>query len=148
HLPRRAGNAGVDRGRATTAAACEVVGRFGVLRLVDACNLVLGGHSATGDGLDDQAEDRRDHTGVDHDDDHRQHLLAQQVDAAAVEQAVRALTVRHDARRGDETEHDGTDQTTDEVDADDVEGVVVAEAVFQAHRGGTGDTGDRTDGQG
>jgi hypothetical protein len=59
------------------------------------------------------------------DNDDREHLLSQQVAAAAVEEAVRADGV--DALVPEEAKQERAEDTADEVDGDDVERVVEAE---------------------
>jgi hypothetical protein len=58
-------------------------------------------------------------------------LVAEQSQAAAVEHA---LVAGGELAVGDDADHERADEAADEVDADDVERVVVAEAVLEGHR--------------
>src|SRR5690606_36571766 len=80
----------------------------------------------------DQRHDRRDRDGDRHDDG----LDSELAEVSTVKQAT---TVRRD-----EAEGQGPPQASDEVDADDVERVVVAELVLQADGESREDTGDGT----
>ena len=103
----------------TAAAVGELVGGLGVLGLVDPCDLdVLGdppAHRRLERQGDDEGDDTRDDEGGEGDEDLDDGL----VDAVTVEQAT---------ARGEQAGADGAPEAGDEVDADDVERVVVAEA--------------------
>ena len=70
------------------------------------------------------------------------HVAEQLVDAAAVEQAGALVGDRRRRSGSQQQAHgDGAPQATDQVDADHVERVVVAELVLQTHSQGADDTG-------
>ena len=72
-------------------------------------------------------------------------LLAEQAEAAAVEQAF-AEVEAEEGRVGEQADGERADEAGHEVDADDVERVVVAEAVLDLDGEAAGDTGEGTDG--
>jgi hypothetical protein len=101
-----------------------------VLEQVDAADLVVRRHPQA-DGLGECEPDEPGHDeGVREDRERTERLGAEQVQAATVEQAVLAELVHPGG--GEEADPEAADEATHEVDADDVQGVVVAEAVLQA----------------
>ncbi len=74
----------------------------------------------------------------------RQRLLAQLDESAAVEEA---LGARRHHLGGEESDQEHTDESADEVHADDVERIVVAEPELQADRERADDPGGQTDDQ-
>src|SRR5690606_6646852 len=111
-----------------------------VLGEVDAALLGLVGDAPPDRELDrktkDGSDDRRDRDGDRHDDG----LDSELAEVSTVEQT----TVRTVDRGRDEAESQGAPQASNEVDADDVERVVVAELVLQADGESREDTGDGT----
>ena len=77
-----------------------------------------------------RAMQQRDDEGVRHGRTGGQRLAAEQAEAAAVQDALVAR--RRTALIGDDADHERADEPADEVDADDVERVVVAQAVLEA----------------
>ena len=100
-----------------------------MLGLVDAGDLVVLGDPHADGLVEEEGEDRGDDQGVAEDREDADGLLAELVEAAAVEEA---LDVGLALAGGEEADQQGADDTADEVDADDVERVVVAELVLQA----------------
>src|SRR5690606_26093157 len=126
------GRRGLRAGRAQAgeaAVAGEVVAGLRVLDLVDAGGLLLGGDPQPEGRLDDVGEDERHDERVDHHGDRTDDLAPQLVDPAAVEQAGDG---GGRARVGEQADEDGAHEATDQVDAHDVERVVVAEAELEA----------------
>ncbi len=116
-----------------------------MLDLVDARDLVVLGDPHPDRPVDREGEERGDDERVREDRDDADDLLAELFHAAAVEEA---RGVGLDASGGEEADEDRADDAADEVDADDVEGVVVAELVLEADRHGAQDTGDDADREG
>src|SRR5690606_5205828 len=92
--------------------------------------------------VEEEGEDRGGDQGVGEDTEDTGALLPELVEAAAVEEAGHVGLA---LAGGEEAHEQGADDAADEVDADDVEGVVVVEAVLQADGHGAQDTGDETD---
>lgn len=113
--------------------------------LVDAGDLVVLADPHPDRPVEDEREGRGDHQGVGEDGEDTDGLLAELVEPAAVEQA---LGVGLHTAGGEEADEERADDTADEVDADDVQGVVVAEPVLEADGHGAEYTGDHTDGDG
>ena len=92
--------------------------------------------------VDELAEAVGDTEGVQRDDDDPDELLAELREPAAVQQTFHAAG--HDVRR-EESDEQRADDAADQVHADDVERVVVAELVLPAHRVRADEAGDETD---
>lgn len=92
--------------------------------------------------MDQEGQDRGGDQGVGEDTEDTGALLPELVEAAAVEEA---RDVGLALAGGEEADEQGADDAADEVDADDVEGVVVAELVLEADGHGAQDTGDDAD---
>ena len=104
-------------------------------RHVHTGELVLVLDAETDRLLDGEAQDPGDDEGVDQDTEGCDRLHRELLEAAAEEQT----------RLGcEEAEVQRSDDTTDEVDADNVERVVVAELPLELDREGADDTGDKT----
>ncbi len=116
-----------------------------MLGLVDAGHLVVLRYPHADRLVQDQGEDGGGHEGVGEDAEDTGALLPELVEAAAVEEA---RDVGLALARGEEADEEGAEDAADEVDADDVEGVVVAELVLQADGHGAQHAGDDTDGDG
>ncbi|CAM5548866.1 hypothetical protein SGRIM128S_00096 [Streptomyces griseomycini] len=110
-----------------------------MLGLVDAGHLVVLGDSHADGPVEEEGEDRGDDQGVGEDAEDTGALLPELVEAAAVEEA---RDVGLALAGGEEADEQRAEDAADEVDADDVEGVVVAEPVLQADGHGAQDTGD------
>lgn len=111
--------------------------------LVDAGDLVVLGDPHPDRLVEEEGEQRGRHERVGQDREDSDGLLAELFETAAVEEARR---VGLDAAGGEEAHEQRADDTADEVDADHVEGVVVAELVLEADGHGAHDTGDGADG--
>lgn len=129
-------------GGGSAARAAEVVRGLGVFDLVDAGDLVVLGDPHPDGPVDGEGEEGGDDEGVREDREDADGLLAELVEPAAVEEA---LGVGLDAAGGEEADEQGADDAADEVDADDVEGVVVAEPVLEADCHGAEHSGDGAD---
>src|SRR6478735_1029508 len=105
---------------------------------VDTGDLVLARDAEADRLLDREADDEGDDEGVD------QHATCG--DGLDGQQAP-VTTGEHALSGGEEAEVEGTDEATDEVDADDVERVVEAETELQLDGQGADDTGDEAEDQ-
>ena len=120
----------MQRGRWTAAAgaAVQVVRRLAVGGQVDAVDLVLLVEAEADRVLDRQGDDGGEDARVDDRDEDSEGLVAERAEAAAVEQPVDAAGT---LRCGEHADQHSADDATDEVHADHVERVVVAELVLQ-----------------
>ena len=128
--------------RAAAPAGVDVVRRLAVGDEVDALDLVLLLEPEADGVLDGQADDQRDHARETDSGERTERLVTQRGSAAAVEQAVDPAST---FRGGEDADQDGADDAADQVDADHVARVVVAELVLQPDRPGADTTGDGAD---
>ena len=109
----------------------QVVRRLGMDDQVDPADLVLLVDPEAHQLVDHESDDARDHEGVDAHRAAAEQLPAELVEPAAVQQAIDA---GGSGGRGDQADAERADHSADQVDADDVEPVVVAPAVLQPDR--------------
>src|SRR5665811_1587290 len=127
--------------------AREVVADLSVLFEVDAVELRLRSDTDLHERLDEVTDQEGHDRGVDQDGEGADRLLAELIEAASVDEAVDAAG---SGVTGQEADEQGPRKTTDQVDAHDVERVVVAELELQAdcqrtHDARDGTNDDRTD---
>src|SRR5689334_13609247 len=125
----------------------QVVGRLRVQDEVDTERLVVRVDAEAERLVEDPDQRRRDDTGEEERRERRDRLLAELVEAAAVEEALHTVDAGSGEHVGigEETDQERADEAADEVDADDVERVVVPEVVLPADRDGADRTGDDAD---
>ena len=99
---------------------------------VDALDLVVDVDPPAHRVLDRQADDQREHARPEHREQGNHDLDDELLDALAVQEA---------GGGAEEARTDGADQAAHEVDADDVERVVVPEPVLETDREGAQDAG-------
>ena len=121
------------------------VGELGVGSDVDPAQFVLMFDAQADGALDDLCDDPSDHERVGKHSHGGDGLDAQKVETTAVEQAGHAVG---GVLGGQEPDQQGSEDATDEVDADDVEGIIETEPELQLDREGTDGSGARADDQG
>src|SRR4051794_27344665 len=124
----------------------EFVGGFGVFGFVDARGFGFGGDAEAEGGADGPGDEQGESEGEPGGGEGGDGLFAELGEAAAVEQPVRAGGV--DRGGGDEAKQEHADQAADSVDGHDVEGVVVAQPVFESDRQLADQAGHGSDEQG